>query len=183
MANLADVKDFITRKKREFKNKRGRMGRSRFFVNLCLVCSFCLLYILILYLIVNGLQEIGLPRLVYNNIYYLGVGILFLLIAFGTRPLRLKRLRDIGMPVWSDLPFMLLLLSNGLGPIFYFFNIPYLRHLDVISMPDYVRDLLGVLWMLWLLVMILGPSKRRGNLFACSSISEQPSESSPAKAQ
>lgn len=168
MASQAEIKEFMARKKREFRNKRGRMGRSRFFVNLCLVTAFCLLYILVLYLVVNGLQEIGLPRLVYNNVYYLSVGVLFLIIAFGTRPLRLKRLRDIGLPVWSDLPFMLLLLSHGLAPILYFFDIPYLRDLDVINMPDNVRDILGVVWMIWMLVMILGPSKRRGSLFTCS---------------
>ena len=173
MADRADLKDFMARKRREFRNKRGRMGRSRFFANLCLVGAFTLFYIFVLYLVVGGMQEIGLPRLLYNNVYYLGVGVLFLLIALGTRPLRLKRLRDMGLPVWSDLPFMLLLISHGLGPIFYFFNIPYLRDLDVISMPDSLRDLLGVVWIIWLLVLILGPSKRRGNLFSCQTDMKQ----------
>lgn len=174
MASLTEIHELLMRKKREFRNKRGRMGRSRFFVNLCIVAVFCLLYILTLYFVVNGLQDMGLPRLLYKNVYYLSVGVLFLLMAFGTRPLRLKRLRDIGLPSWSDLPFMLLLLSHGFGPIFYFFNIPYLRALDVITMPENVRDLLGVLWMIWMLVMILGPSKRRANLFACSDLEQQP---------
>lgn len=155
-------------KKREFTNKRGRMGRSRFFVNFCLVHVFVALYVGVLYLVVNGMDEMGLPRLIYNNVYYLSVGALFIIVAFGSRAIRLKRLRDIGLPLWTDLPLMFMLLANGLGPIFYFFDIPYLRNLDVVGMPENVRDLLGVFWLIWFLVLILAPSKRKGDLFHAS---------------
>lgn len=168
MAFWVKIKEFLFVKKREFTNKRGRMGRSRFFANLCIVSLFIFAYILALFAIVNGLIRADASRAVYNNVYYIGVGILFLLAAFGTRPLRLKRLRDMGLPVWSDLPFMLLLVLNGLGPLFYFLNVPYLRDLEVISMPADLRDLLGVLWLIWMLVLVLGPSKRRENIFTCT---------------
>lgn len=164
----SDLIDFLRRKRREFGNKRGRMDRSRFFVNLFLVLVFAAIYIAALFLLVNSMDEAGVPRIIYNNVYFFGVGALFLLLAFGTRPLRHKRLRDMGLPVWADIPFMLLLISNGLGPIFKFFNLPYLRNLDVVNMPANLRDLLGLIWLIWILVLILGPSKRRENLFACS---------------
>lgn len=161
------IKGFLRRKRREFRNKRGRMGRSRFFVNFCLVWAFSIAYIAALFLAVNIMDDMDVPRVIYNNVYYMSVGVLFLLIAFGTRPLRLKRLRDMGMPVWADIPFMLLLISNGLGPVFNFFKIPYLRNLDVVNMPENLRDLLGIFWLIWILVLILGPSKRRENIFTC----------------
>ena len=168
MAAWEKTKAFLRAKKREFTNKRGRMGRSPFFVNLCIVYAFVFLYILALFGIVNAMEHAGVRHTIYNNVYYIGVGILFLLVAFGTRPVRLKRLRDMGMPVWADIPLMLLLVLNGLGPIFYFLKVPYLQNLEVVSMPGELRDLLGVFWLIWMLVLILGPSKRRQNLFSCT---------------
>lgn len=167
MAASKNMKETLREKKREFTSKRGRIGRSRFFVNLCIVYAFIGAYILALFAIVNCMDSAEVPRSVYNNVYYFGVGLLFLLVAFGTRPLRLKRLRDMGLPVWCDLPFMLLLLLNGLGPVFHFFSVPYMSNLEVISMPDNLRDLLGVFWLIWMLVLILGPSKHRENIFTC----------------
>lgn len=168
MFNKEKTGDLLRRKKREFTHKRGRMGRSPFFANLVIVYAFAFAYVAVLYLVVDAMQEMGLPRLIYNNVYYLAVGALFIITAFGTRPIRLKRLRDMGLPVWTDLPLMGLLLCNGLGPIFHFFNIPYLRQLDPVSMPGNVRDLIGMLWLIWVLVLILAPSKRRQNLFTCT---------------
>lgn len=175
MTAWSKIENIWRRKKREFTNKRGRMGRSPFFANLCLVFAFILVYILALYGFVNGLDQLELPRPFYNNLYYLGVGVLFLLLAFGTRPLRLKRLRDMGLPVWSDLPFMVLLISSGISPLFHFFNLPYLRNLHAVNMPENLRDLLGVLWLIWMLVLVLAPSKHRANIFTCQAkLDERP---------
>ena len=161
------AREFLHKKKRDFTHKRGRMGRSSFFSNLCLVFGASIAYILVVFLVVNGMDKAGLPRLIYNNVYYLSTGAMYILVALFTRGLRYKRLRDMGLPVWSDMPFMVLLLCTGLGPFFYFFDIPYLRNLDVVHMPANLRDLLGVLWTIWLLVLVLAPSKRRENIFTC----------------
>lgn len=174
MASWGKTKEILSAKGREFTNKRGRMGRSRFFVNLCIVYAFILGYILALYGIVKIMEEAEVARSVYNNVYYIGVGVLFLLVAFGTRSLRLKRLRDMGLPVWADLPFMLLLLLNGFGPIFHYLSVPYLRNLEAISMPGNLRDLLGVLWLIWMLVLVLGPPKHHENIFTSGADFDEP---------
>lgn len=165
MAATGKAKDFLHKKKREFTHKRGRIGRSLFFANLCLVLGLSAIYIIFVFLVVNGLDEVGVPRIIYNNVYYLSTGAMYIMVALSTRGLRYKRLRDMGLPVLADLPFMLLLLCTGLGPFFYFFDVPYLRNLNVVHMPGNLRDLLGVLWTIWLLVLILAPSKRRANIF------------------
>lgn len=161
------LKKTLHSKKREFTVKRGRMGRSPFFVNAFIVAVFSVVYIALLRHIVFFLDDIDVPRIVYNNVYFVGVGLLFVAVAFFTRPLRLKRLRDMGLPVWTDWPFFLLLIAHGLGPIFRVLNVPYLASVEVISMPAAVRDFFGIIWLLWLLVMLLAPSKRRRNFFEC----------------
>ncbi|MCL1916172.1 MAG: hypothetical protein FWG17_05660 [Desulfovibrionaceae bacterium] len=166
MLNLERFKSFCRSKKRQFTVKRGRMGRSVFFENLCLAALFCLLYALGLRRLIFQLHDLALPRIIYSNIYFIGAGILFLVLAFGTRPLRLKRLRDIGLPAKLDWPFFLLLIGHGLGPIFHVLGIPYLSSVEVISMPPEVRDWFGIIWLIWLLVLILAPAKRQQDLFS-----------------
>ncbi|MDL2285634.1 DUF805 domain-containing protein [Desulfovibrio sp. OttesenSCG-928-F07] len=165
MPSISNSKTFLQKKKREFTAKRGRMNRSVFFSNAFIVAVLVLIYSLGLHTIVTAMNNMGLPRLLYNNVYFVGVGILFLGIAFGTRNLRRKRLRDMGLPVWADWPFFILLIAHGLGPIFNVLNIPYLEAVEIINMPHNVRDLFGIIWLIWLLVLCLGPSKSSNDPF------------------
>lgn len=167
MLSTNEIKNILRTKKREFTAKRGRMGRSPFFANAFIVAALAFIYIVSLRHLVFALDEVDVPRVIYSNVYFVGVGLLFLGIALLTRPLRLKRIRDMGLPVWVDWPFFLLLIGHGLGPIFRIFNIPYLSSVEVIGMPAEVRDLFGIIWLVWLLVLVLAPSRRRKNFFEC----------------
>ncbi len=165
MPDMEKFKAFLHRKKRDFTAKRGRLGRSRFFADAFIVAVLVFIYSAALRSMVLLIDSMDGPRLIYGNVYFIGVGVLFLGIAFFTRPLRLKRMRDMGMPVWADWPFFILLIAHGLGPIFQVIGIPYLEAVEVISMPENVRDLFGIIWLVWLLVLMLGPSKRSNDPF------------------
>lgn len=146
---------------RDFTGKRGRIGRSRFFIDLCIVFAAVLIYIGAVELIEHNLEQWGLS---YDAGLYFRYGntlLFFLLLAFGTVNVRRKRLRDIRWPLYWDWPVFFTLCLHGLGPLFSTFNIPYLSQWDVFSMPPEVRDNVGIILLIWLLVMLLAPSKSR----------------------
>jgi uncharacterized membrane protein YhaH (DUF805 family) len=166
MGQFPRLKHFILHRKRDFFIRRGRMPRSRFFLNMFTAALSALLYVLALRQIVLFMADLHLPRLLYSNTYNVGVGILFLLLGLGTRIPRLKRLRDAGLPVLLDWPFFLLLLGCGLSPISHALHIPYLQHVLVIYMPENVRDILAPICLFWMLFILLAPSHGQTNPFA-----------------
>ncbi|MDR2051195.1 MAG: hypothetical protein LBQ63_05435 [Deltaproteobacteria bacterium] len=159
MSGIETIKTFLKNRKRDFTARYGRMGRSRFFVNLFAAAVLCLVYTLLLRALVSFLADMNLPGLVYNNIQHTGVGALFLFLALCTRRLRLKRLRDSGLPAQLDWPFLLLLLGRGLGSIFHMFELPYLESMGGANLPSQLGDFFAVLWLAWLLLLLLAPSK------------------------
>ena len=169
MFKLKQARDFWQNKKRDFTVGRGRMGRSRFFETIFLAGVICSLYFLGLHLVIACLRALAAPQVLYNNVYYMGVGFIFILFAFGTRRPRLKRLRDMGCPLWLDWPFFLLLVGHGLGSIFYVLNAPGLMPIKKISMVFEINDLFGVIWLIWGLALMLTPSQKNRDPFISTS--------------
>lgn len=154
---MGSLSSFARDRVRDMRLKRGRMNRPRFILNFNCIFLIGITYLFLLDTLVDLLDLYGAPWAAYTYPRHFGMGIFFLALAFATRRLRLRRLRDIGWSAILDMPVMLLLIALGIGAAGVF--VPWLKEANVFLMRPEIRDFCGIMLIGWLLVLILMPGR------------------------